>query len=67
MNKIILKKSYVVDKNTRCENDCNNCPLQGFEFCDCIMFGRSILSVIEDVKKANEFIKIFEITEVENE
>ncbi|MDY4215305.1 MAG: hypothetical protein SOX53_03750 [Candidatus Onthovivens sp.] len=65
--KKIIRRNYIINENSFCDNDCNNCPLQGFEFCDNIMVGYPILRVIDDVKKANDFIKNLEIEEVEYE
>lgn len=67
MKKIIRRRNYIINENSICDNVCDNCPLQGFEFCDNIMLGYPILRVIDDIKKANDFIKSLEIEEVENE
>lgn len=65
--KKIIRRNYIINENSMCDNDCNNCPLQGFKFCDDITLGYPILRVIDDIKKANDFIKNLEIEEVENE
>ena len=67
MKKFIITKKFCVTSMTRCDENCEDCPLQGFKFCDDIPLGSSIVDVIDDVKKANDFIKNLKIEEVENE